>query len=143
MKAPRNWIKVPQNWGRSVTQTTAAVHGEIGLPKQPSWAGYWTWVTACLIIMFLLYLAKHDRLSVWLAFLKWRSPQPLALTLSVGNNPAPQPGQGGPANPAAPAPVQPNPGSPNPSEPANPNNPQQIPTLPKLPGFAPPGSKST
>jgi hypothetical protein len=51
-----------------------------GVPAKPAWAGYWTWVAAVIIIMFVLYLAQKGRLGVWLAFFSWTSPAQIATT---------------------------------------------------------------
>jgi len=59
------------------TPVAKAATGAVGF-EPPSWAGYWTFVTATLILAFVLYLAKHGRLSVWLAFFTPQTPAPIA-----------------------------------------------------------------
>lgn len=60
---------------KAVSRGAQAAHGAAGLPSAPSWAGYWNWTTGLLIVMFILYLAKNNRLSVWIAFLGWGTPK--------------------------------------------------------------------
>lgn len=64
--------------------TTAA-----GLPSPPAWAGYWTFVTATLILAFVLYLAKHGRLATWLAFFTPQTPAPIASVDASGTQGTP------------------------------------------------------
>jgi hypothetical protein len=54
---------------RGVTGIDAAGAARAGLeagsvPAPPAWAGYWTWVSAVIILMFVLYLAQKGRLGV-------------------------------------------------------------------------------
>lgn len=55
----------------------------IGVPAAPAWAGYWNWTSGLVILMFILYLAKNNRLSTWVAFLGWGAPSQVA---SAGNS---------------------------------------------------------
>lgn len=60
------------------TPVARAATGAAGLPAPPAWAGYWTFVSATLILAFVLYLAKHGRLSTWLAFFTPQAPAAIA-----------------------------------------------------------------
>lgn len=62
------------------TPAIKAAHAASGLPSAPTWAGYWTFVTATIIILFVLYLAKNNRLGVWLGFFSWTSPAAIGST---------------------------------------------------------------
>lgn len=86
-----------------------AAHASAGLPTAPAWAGYWNFTTGLIIVMFILYLAKNNRLSTWVAFLGWGTPKQIASASNAATPSAssgtPQtlggllsgaPGQGGP-----------------------------------------------
>lgn len=51
-----------------------AIHRDVGLPTGPSWAGYWTFVTATIFLMFVLFLAKKGTLGTWIGFFSWSNP---------------------------------------------------------------------
>lgn len=67
------------------TPAARAATGAAGLPAPPAWAGYWTFVTATIILAFVLYLAKHGRLSVWLAFFTPQTPATLGAATGTGS----------------------------------------------------------
>lgn len=73
--------------GSAATGTISGAHRELPLPQAPAWAGYWTFVTGTIIVMFILFTAKKGSLQQWLQFLWWTQPQPLA---SAGGAPASQ-----------------------------------------------------
>jgi len=54
------------------------VHAATGAPTPPSYMGYWTFVTASIILMFILYTAQKGTLGIWLGFFSWSTPKPLA-----------------------------------------------------------------
>jgi hypothetical protein len=61
------------------TQNVRAVHtAALGAP--PAWAGYWTFVTATIILAFILYVTKKGHLSTWIGFFSWTSPAPVGNT---------------------------------------------------------------
>jgi hypothetical protein len=66
--------------GKSASSGVQAAHGELPLPQAPSYVGYWTFVTATIILAFVLYLAQKNRLGVWLAFFSWSNPLPVGTT---------------------------------------------------------------
>jgi hypothetical protein len=51
-----------------------AAHSELPIPQAPAWAGYWTFVTAIVLFMFVIYTAQKGTLSAWIGFLGWSSP---------------------------------------------------------------------
>ena len=59
---------------KSAGYAVRGAHTAIGLSAPPSWAGYWTFVTGSIIILFALYLAQHGRLTTWLQFFSWSNP---------------------------------------------------------------------
>ena len=61
------------------TATIQAAHRASGLPgaSPPAWSGYWTFVTATIIIMFVLFVAKKGTLGTWIGFLSWSAPKSL------------------------------------------------------------------
>lgn len=56
------------------TPHVKAVHSELPIPQPVEWAGYWTFVTATIIIMFLLFIAEKGTLSTWIGFFSWTNP---------------------------------------------------------------------
>lgn len=60
----------------SPVEPAPAVQAATGL-EAPSWADYWTFVTATIVVMFVLFLAKNGHLSTWIGYLGWSSPQAL------------------------------------------------------------------
>jgi hypothetical protein len=82
----------PSNAGRVAAQTAGnafrGAHQLSGLPQAPSWAGYWTFVTAAIIVMFVLFVAKKGTLSTWIGFLSWSTPLPLGTPTASGTSPA-------------------------------------------------------
>jgi hypothetical protein len=56
---------------QTVTPAAQAATSAAGLPDAPAWAGYWTWVTAVILLMFVLYTAQKGTLSTWLGFFTW------------------------------------------------------------------------
>lgn len=66
--------------GQRVGAAVQAAHAELPLPQAPSWTGYWTFVTAAIIVMFILYLAQKGTLGIWLSFFSWSSPAPIGTT---------------------------------------------------------------
>ena len=61
--------------GAATSRGVQAAHAAAGLPRPPSWAGYWTFVSATIIIMFILFTAKKGTLGKWIGFLSWTTPQ--------------------------------------------------------------------
>jgi hypothetical protein len=83
------------------TPAAQAATSAAGLPSPPAWAGYWTFVSATLILAFVLYLAKHGRLAAWLAFFTPQTPAPIASATGAGSTPQVQGLFGGATAPAA------------------------------------------
>lgn len=71
------------------TPLARATTSAAGLAAPPAWAGYWTFVTATIILAFVLYLAKHGRLSVWLAFFTPQTPAQIAAVDASGTHGTP------------------------------------------------------
>lgn len=85
---------------RAATAGAQAIHEATPLPMPPSWAGYWTFVSAAIIVMFVLYLAQKGTLSTWLGFFAWTSPQNVGTTAApVGSSSTANPGLLGGSNP--------------------------------------------
>jgi len=68
------------------TAAVQAAHRAAGLPgaSPPAWSGYWTFVTATIVVMFILFVARKGTLGKWISFLSWTSPQ--SLTAASGSN---------------------------------------------------------
>ena len=60
--------------GRATTQVVKGAHAATGLPMPPSWGGYWNWVSATIILAFMLYTAQKGTLKTWVGFFGW-NPQ--------------------------------------------------------------------
>src|SRR5208283_351394 len=60
-----------------VTAAAASLSKGTPLPSAPAWAGYWTWTTAVVLIMFVLFVARKGTLQNWIAFFTWSTPPPL------------------------------------------------------------------
>jgi len=54
-------------------------HAVTGAPAPPEWAGYWTFVTATILIAFVLFLAGKGTLSKWLGLFNLGALKPLSL----------------------------------------------------------------
>jgi hypothetical protein len=65
------------------TPAARAATSSLGV-EAPAWAGYWTFVTASIILAFVLYLAQKGRLSVWLAFFTPQTPAQIASATNAG-----------------------------------------------------------
>lgn len=63
-----------------VSRGIQTAHAVAGLPGPPAWAGYWTFVTATIILAFMFYTAKHGTLNTWVGFFSWKSPAPIGTT---------------------------------------------------------------
>lgn len=70
--------------GQVATAGAQAVTQTAGLPAAPSWAGYWTWVAAIVMLMFILYTAKKGTLATWFGFFTWQTPATPTVTNSQG-----------------------------------------------------------
>lgn len=70
--------------GRAATSAVRGVHSQLPLPQPPSYGGYWSFVSASLILLFILYLAANNRLGVWLAFFSWTAPQSIGTATNAG-----------------------------------------------------------
>jgi hypothetical protein len=71
--AAQSHAKILSNAGASASAGIQAIHGSLPLPQAPSWMGYWTFVTATILGLFVLYTAKQGTLPVWISFLGWGS----------------------------------------------------------------------
>lgn len=67
------------------TPAVKAAHAAIGAPSAPSWSGYWNWVSAVVILAFVLYTAQKGTLSTWLSFFWW-NPQAAPTTTSAASS---------------------------------------------------------
>jgi hypothetical protein len=54
--------------GRATTSIAKGVHSELPIPQAPSWGGYWNWVSAVVILAFVMYTAQKGTLSTWVGF---------------------------------------------------------------------------
>ena len=54
-------------------------HAATGAPAPPEWAGYWTFVTATILVAFVLFLAGKGTLSKWLGLFNLGAIKPLSL----------------------------------------------------------------
>jgi len=68
--------------GRATTSIAKGVHSELPIPQAPSWGGYWNWVSATVIIAFIMYTAQKGTLPQWVTFFGW-NPQPAPTTAST------------------------------------------------------------
>jgi len=59
-------------------------HAATGLAPPPEWAGYWSFVTATVLIAFVLFLAGKGTLSKWLGLFNLGAIKPLSLTGTTG-----------------------------------------------------------
>lgn len=61
---------------RSTSATVQGAHAALPVLPQPTeqWGGYWTFVTATIVVMFILYTAQKGTLSTWLSFFAWSNP---------------------------------------------------------------------
>lgn len=50
------------------------IHAATGAPAPPEWAGYWTFVTAAILVGFVLFITKKGTLSTWIGFFSWATP---------------------------------------------------------------------
>lgn len=71
--------------GRAATSAVRGVHSQLPLPQPPSYGGYWSFVSASMILLFILYLAANNRLGVWLAFFSWTAPQSVGTATNTGS----------------------------------------------------------
>jgi hypothetical protein len=74
---------------------THTIHGATGIPEPPEWAGYWTFVTATIIISFVLFLAEKNRLSLWMSFFTWTTQAAPSATGNQSQTTAPASGGSG------------------------------------------------
>ena len=72
--------------GRAATSAIRGVHSELPLPQPPAYGGYWSFVSASLILLFVLYLAANNRLGVWIAFFSWTKPGVIATATDAGSS---------------------------------------------------------
>jgi hypothetical protein len=70
--------------GRATTSVVKGVHSELPIPQAPSWGGYWNWVSATVILAFVLYTAQKGTLGTWVSFFGW-NPQPAPTTTSAAS----------------------------------------------------------
>lgn len=70
----------------NLTSHVKAVHTAIGLPSAPSWAGYWNFVSATIILAFILYTAQKGTLHTWIGFFGWSTPQPVGSASATPSN---------------------------------------------------------
>jgi hypothetical protein len=68
--------------GSAATSVAKGAHAAIGAPAAPSWGGYWNWVSATVIIAFMLYTAQKGTLNTWVSFFGW-NPQAAPTTTSA------------------------------------------------------------
>src|SRR5271166_5130526 len=74
-------------------------HAVTGAPAPPEWAGYWTFVTATILIAFVLFLAGKTgsdgkpELGKWLALFNLGAIKPLALSGAGAPSATNPPGQ--------------------------------------------------
>lgn len=68
--------------GRSASSAVQGAHSQLEVLPQASeqWGSYWTFVTATITVMFVLYLAQKGRLQVWLQFFMWSNPSTPTVT---------------------------------------------------------------
>jgi uncharacterized integral membrane protein len=66
------------------TPSAKAIHSQLPIPQPPQWSGYWTFVTALILFMFVLYVAQKGTLTTWLSFFAWTTPQPVGNATSAG-----------------------------------------------------------
>lgn len=60
---------------RQLSSAIQAAHGASGLPTPPAWGGYWNWVSATIILAFIMYTAQKGTLNKWVSFFAWSTPQ--------------------------------------------------------------------
>ena len=68
----------------AVPQYAKPFHAATGAPAPPEWAGYWTFVTAVIMVAFILFLAGKGTLSKWLGLFNLGAIKPLSLTGVTG-----------------------------------------------------------
>lgn len=81
------------------TPAAKAAHSAIGAPAAPSWGGYWNWVSATVILAFVLYTAQKGTLDTWVSFFGW-NPQAAPTTASAASTATPSTVVGQIMNPA-------------------------------------------
>ena len=66
----------------AVPSVAKPFHAATGAPAPPEWAGYWSFVTATVLVAFVLFLAGKGTLSKWLALFNLGAIKPLSLGVS-------------------------------------------------------------
>jgi len=97
--------------GRSATSAAQTVHSQLEILPQASssWPGYWTFVTATIILMFILYTAQKGTLSTWIGFFAWSNPATPTAPNAASSSSMPSAPAGGGTVPGTPVgTVQPN-----------------------------------